>query len=211
MKVILREEIERLGNAGDLVTVKDGYAHNYLIPRQLAVRADSRNVKALEHERRIMEARRTKLRADAETRLQLLEGVGRLVMTRSCGPDGKLFGSVTTMDITRVLAEKGAELDKRQVKLREHIKALGDYDIPMSLGQGVLFELKLSVEPDENSAKLIQEAAQEAAERAAERAARGEDPEDDRKSSAAPEADAMPASEAPADEAPEPESEEEAS
>ena len=91
MKVILREEVRALGNAGDLVTVKDGYARNYLLPRNLAVRADERNVKQLEHTKRAMLARRSKLEEAARGVAKHVEEVGRVVVTRACGPEGKLI------------------------------------------------------------------------------------------------------------------------
>lgn len=163
MKVILREEVGTLGNAGDLVTVKDGYARNYLLPRQLAVRADERNVKELEHTKRAMLARRSKLEEVAKSSASAIEGVGRVVVTRACGPEGKLFGSVTSRDIVAAFNDRGIEIKKRWVALQEPLKALGDFDVDIKVGQGIVAGVKVCVEPDEASAASIAEFAAEQA------------------------------------------------
>ncbi len=167
MKVILKEEIDNLGNAGDLVMVKDGYARNYLIPRQLAIRADTRNLKELQHHQRALERRRAKLKADAIELEKQFEGVGPIVEVRACGPDGKLFGSVTSKDLVGVLSERNVTVDKRQVALSNPIKRLGEYEVIVKLGQGHTATLQVSVEPDEASATAIASAKAEAAEEAA--------------------------------------------
>ena len=167
MKVILSEEVDNLGNAGDLVVVKPGYARNFLFPRGLAVRADERNLRQLEHNKRVMEARRRRLEEVAQAAAKQVDKVGRVVVVRSCGSEGKLFGSVTTMDIAAALTEREVEVDRRQIKLSEPLKALGDYDVQIKLGQGVAVTLKVSVEPDAASAELIAKAAAAAAEKAA--------------------------------------------
>lgn len=167
MKVILSEEVDNLGNAGDLVSVKPGYARNFLFPRGLAVRADERNVRQLEHDQRVMEARRRRLEEAAKAAAKQVDKVGRVVVVRSAGAEGKLFGSVTSMDVVKALAEREVEVDKRQVKLSEPLKALGDYDVDINLGQGVKVTVKVSVEPDAASAALIAEAAAKAAKAAA--------------------------------------------
>ena len=163
MRVILREEVDNLGNAGDLVLVKDGYARNYLLPRGLAVRADERNVKQLRHTQRAMEARRTRLEDDAKGALKAIEAVGRVVVTKTCGAEGKLFGSVTSADIAAAFEARGIEVAKRQVLLSEPLKQLGDFDVEIKLGQGVRAAIKVSVEPDASSAELMAKAAAEKA------------------------------------------------
>lgn len=163
MKVILREEVEALGNAGDVVSVKDGYARNFLLPRQLAVRADERNVNQQEHVKRAMLARRGRLEAAARKMEQQVRDIGRVVVTRSCGADGRLFGSVTTRDVAAAFAERSLTLDRRCVQLHEPLKQLGDFDVEIRLGQGVVATIKVSVEPDEASAELIAQAAAVAA------------------------------------------------
>lgn len=155
MRVILREEVDNLGNAGDLVAVKDGFARNFLIPRGLAVRADERNVKQLEHTQRAMETRRKRLEDAAKGDQKAIEAVGRVVVTKNCGAEGKLFGSVTSADISSAFEARGIDITKRQVLLDEPLKQLGDFDVEIKLGQGMRATVKVSVEPDAASAELI--------------------------------------------------------
>jgi large subunit ribosomal protein L9 len=168
MNVILREEVDNLGNAGEVVTVKAGYARNYLLPRGLAVRADNRNVKAFEHQKRAMEARRGLLEATARDNAKGIEKVGRVVVNRACGVDGKLYGSVTNKDVTEALAARGVEISRKQILLGGALKELGDFDIEIKLGQGVRATVKVSVEPDAASAEAMANASLEAAQRAPE-------------------------------------------
>jgi len=158
MNVILSEEVDNLGNAGDLVVVKPGYARNFLFPRGLAVRADKRNVRQMEHNQRVMEARRRRLEETAKAAAKQVDKVGRVVVVRACGSEGKLFGSVTSMDIQAALKEREVEVARRQIKLSEPLKALGDFDVEIKLGQGVSVSVKVSVEPDSASADLIAKA-----------------------------------------------------
>jgi large subunit ribosomal protein L9 len=168
MRVILREEVDNLGNAGDLISVKDGYARNFLLPRGLAVRADERNVKQLRHMQRTMESRRAKLEEEAKGSAKAIEAVGRVVVTKTCGAEGKLFGSVTSADIAAAFSARGIEVSKRQVQLTEPLKHLGDFDVEIKLGQGMAAAIKVSVEPDAASAELMAKAAAAAATEAAE-------------------------------------------
>lgn len=167
MKVILSEEVDNLGNAGDLVAVKPGYARNFLFPRGLAVRADERNMRQMEHNQRVMEARRRRLEETAKAAAKQVDKVGRVVVVRACGAEGKLFGSVTSMDILAALKERKVEVARRQIKLHEPLRALGDYDVPIKLGQGVAVMVKVSVEPDAASSELIAKAAAATVEAAA--------------------------------------------
>jgi large subunit ribosomal protein L9 len=162
MKVILREEVENLGNAGDLVSVRSGFARNYLFPRSLAVRADERNVAQLAHDKRTLEARRKRLEAAAKTYAGSLEKVGRIVVSRACGVDGRLFGSVTAIDIAAAFVARGVEVDRKGIQLGDPLKQLGDFDVAVKAGQGIKVTVKVSVEPDEASAALIAKAAEAA-------------------------------------------------
>ncbi len=155
MKVILKEEVDNLGNAGDLVSVRAGYARNFLFPRSLAVRADERNVAQMQHDKRTMEARRRRLEATAKAYAGSVEKIGRVVMSRACGADGRLFGSVTAMDIAAALGTRGVEVDKRSIVMIEALKHLGDFDVAIKAGQGIKVTLKVSVEADEPSAALM--------------------------------------------------------
>jgi len=169
MKVILREEVDALGNAGDVVNVKDGYARNFLLPRQLAVRADARNTKQLGHVQRAMLSRRSRLEDAAKSQSKELEELARVVFVRNCSGERKLFGSVTTRDIAAALLEQNVEVDRRRIVMHDAIKTLGDFDVSIRLGQGVIAGIKVSVEPDEASAELIARVAAQVSERATER------------------------------------------
>jgi large subunit ribosomal protein L9 len=144
MKVILQENVEALGLVGEVVKVKDGYARNYLIPRGFALPASERNVKMLEHQKRISEHRKAKVRAVAEKSLEAVEGL-RIEVSRAAGDDGKLFGSVTSMDLERALREKGLQISRKQIVLSEPIKHLGDHDIAVKVHPELKATIKVTV------------------------------------------------------------------
>lgn len=170
MKVILREEVDNLGNAGDLVQVRAGYARNFLFPRSLAVRADENNLAQLEHQKRVMEARRKRLEVAAKGLAGAIEKVGRIVIVRACGADKKLFGSVTAQDVANAVVLGGAAVEKKAIELSEPIKGLGDFEVSVKAGQGIKVIVKVSVEPDPASADLIARSEAAAAAAAAEAA-----------------------------------------
>lgn len=147
MKVILREDVEKLGKAGDIVKVADGYGRNYLIPRRLAVPADVRNLKALEHERRVIEARARKARKSAEALAERLSAMA-LVIPAKAGEEGKLFGSVTSRDVAEALERAGATVDRKTVQLVDPIKQVGDYRVKVRLAAGIVPEISVSVVPE---------------------------------------------------------------
>lgn len=136
MEVILHEDVPNLGLAGEIVTVKDGYARNYLLPRNIAVVANSKNVRELEHQKRVVESRKEKMKAKAE---EIATKLGTLSITiaKEAGEEEKIFGSVTTMDIANALRSEGYTIDKRHIKLAEPIKKIGVYEIPVRLHQEV--------------------------------------------------------------------------
>jgi large subunit ribosomal protein L9 len=144
MQVILSEEIPSLGRTGEVVTVKNGYGRNYLIPRGMAVLATPRNVKRLDHEKRVIEKRDEKRQLDAQATKSKLEAVS-LTIAKHTGEEDKLFGSVTTRDIADALKEEGFEIDKRVIQLEQPIKALGVYTVPLRLGHEITAALKLWV------------------------------------------------------------------
>jgi large subunit ribosomal protein L9 len=144
MEVILREDVPHLGTIGDIVKVRAGYARNYLLPRGLATVADKRNVKALEHERRLVEEKRKRALSTAEAFAKQLTAA-RIVVTARAGEEGKLFGSVTNIDIERALADQGVTLERRRIRLDEPIKTLGEHTVPVTLSTGVACELKVNV------------------------------------------------------------------
>ena len=144
MQVILRERLDNLGDAGDVVTVKPGYARNYLIPRGHAYAATDANLKRIGRERE-QTARRAAAELDtARQSATAIEGVS-ITFTARAGEEGKLFGSITSSDIADKLAEQGVEIDRRQIQLDEPIKALGVFTVPVRLHADVRPELKVWV------------------------------------------------------------------
>lgn len=144
MKVILREDVDKLGKAGDVVKVADGYGRNYLIPRKLAVPADVRNLRVLEHDRRVIEARAKKVRKSAEGLAERLSALSLVIPARA-GEEGKLFGAVTSRDVALALEKAGVAVDRKLVQLPEPIKQLGDYRVKVRLGSDIVPEVAVSV------------------------------------------------------------------
>ena len=144
MQVILRDRLENLGNAGDVVQVKPGFARNYLIPQGLAYEATSGNVKRMERERAQVAARAEEQLGAARQQAGKLEGVS-VTFTARAGEEGKLFGSITSGDIAEKLAEQGIEIDRKQIQLDEPLKALGVFSIPVRLHADVRPEIKVWV------------------------------------------------------------------
>lgn len=145
MEVILRETVPNLGRSGEIVKVRPGYARNYLIPRGLAVYADRRNRRVLEHEQRLAAMRYERQKSQAESLAQRLTQT-RLQFAMRAGEEGKLFGSVTNQDIYRALAQLGIEIDRRRIHLEEPIKNLGEYTVPVHLPAGVVAHVTVVVE-----------------------------------------------------------------
>lgn len=145
MKIILRESVENLGTVGDVVVVKDGYARNYLVPRGLAILADPRNVKAVEHQRKALEKKRLREVAKAEELAQALTGT-RLVFQRKASEQEQLFGSVTHMDVEQALTQKGFSVSRKQVALDHPIKALGEFPVTLKLPGNVKAKVTVVVE-----------------------------------------------------------------
>ena len=146
VKVILRQNLENLGDQGDMVTVKPGYARNYLFPRGLAFEATAANVRQLEEDRRRDEQRAKRDYLEARRRSAQLEGVS-LTFHANAGEEGKLFGSITSGDIADRLADQGLdyEIDRRWIMLDEPIKALGVFSVPVRLHTDVRPEIKVWV------------------------------------------------------------------
>ncbi len=147
MKVILREDVDKLGTAGEIVKVADGYGRNFLIPKQLAVPADLRNVRTLEHDKRAIEARAKKARKAAESLAEKVAAVS-LTLPARAGEEGKLFGAITSRDIAVALEKAGVPVDRKLVQLAEPIKQLGDYKVKVRLGADIVPEISVSVVPE---------------------------------------------------------------
>ena len=144
VQVILSEEVTNLGRPGDVVKVRAGYARNYLLPRKLAVEADQKNLRAFEHQKRIASRRREAKRTDAMAIKAKIEALSITISARA-GEEGKLFGSVTNIDIERAVREQGVDIERRKIVLPEPIKQLGDFTVPVKLDSEVEANLKVTV------------------------------------------------------------------
>jgi large subunit ribosomal protein L9 len=145
VELILRDDVPNLGKIGDVVRVKPGYARNFLLPRGLAVEASTKNLRVLEHQKRVIAVKAERDRKDAEARAKQVEGLQLTVQARA-GEEGRLFGSVTNIDIERLLAARGVVVDRRRIELDEPIKQLGTYPIVVSIGRDVKATIQLTVE-----------------------------------------------------------------
>jgi len=144
VKLILKESIHSLGEVGDLVSVRPGYARNYLIPRGKAILATETRVAELEHHKRVVAEKVALAMKDlraAKDRLEAFE----LEVTARAGEEGRLFGSVTTANIGELLAERGFVIDRRRIELKEPIKELGEHAVPIKLHREVIASVKLTV------------------------------------------------------------------
>lgn len=144
MKVILRQNVESLGKAGETIKVADGYARNFLIPKGLAAEANTRNLKVFEHEKKRILQSAEKIQKQAEEMAAKLSLV-TCTIARRVGEQEKLFGSVGVKDIEEALVAQGIEIDKRNIILEEPIKSLGEFPIRIKLSAGVSAEIKIAV------------------------------------------------------------------
>ncbi|MCS7278873.1 MAG: 50S ribosomal protein L9 [Thermodesulfobacteriaceae bacterium] len=144
MEVILRTDIPKLGKAGEVVKVRDGFARNYLIPKGLAIPANQRTLKALENQRKIFLAKAERERKKMQTIAEKLKDM-ELTIYRKTIEEDRIFGSVSALDLLNLLKEKGIGIDKKQILLEEPIKRLGSYEIPIKLASDLIVSLKLEV------------------------------------------------------------------
>lgn len=144
MQVILQEDVHKLGKAGDVVQVREGYGRNFLLPQKKAVLADPKNLRQLEHQKRVVAAKQQKVTRKAEDLAAKLRDIS-LTIGREVGEEDKLFGSVTTKDISDALRNEGYIIDRHDIRLEEPIKQLGIFDIPIRLHPEVTGEVKLWV------------------------------------------------------------------
>jgi large subunit ribosomal protein L9 len=144
MKVILKDDVKKLGAMGQIIDVADGFARNYLVPKGLAVEANVKNIKSLEHERKIIQGKAKKIKNQAEDLAGKISGTN-LIIKAKAGEEGKLFGSVTTMDIAERLKEEGIEIDKKRIVLDEPIKRVGAYSVSIKVHPEVLTQLNVQV------------------------------------------------------------------
>lgn len=170
MEVILLENIDKLGNRGQMVKVADGYGRNYLLPKKLAIAATPQNRKWVEQQRVRFLKMEAKEKADAADLSTILQDVSVTVI-RKAGEKGNLFGSVTSLDIAEKLLAQGYHIDRRKITLTTPIKVLGEYNVPLKLHRDVTANIKVHVEPDEETKAKMQAAAEAQAKASAKSAA----------------------------------------
>jgi large subunit ribosomal protein L9 len=146
-KVLLREDVDDLGARGEIVRVRAGYARNYLLPRNLAVEATAGNVRAIEQERAALLKKEAKERSTAEAQSDQMKSLV-LEFKRKAGEQGALYGSVTSMDLAEALKERGYEIDRHRIHLREPLKRLGEFNVPVRLHREVSIDLQVKVVPE---------------------------------------------------------------
>ena len=144
MKIILKEDIKNLGKMGQIVDVADGYARNYLVPKGLAVEASTKNIRSLEHEKKIIQEKARKRKDSAQDLASRITAL-TLTIKAKAGEEEKLFGSVTTMDIAEALLTQGVEIEKKKIVLEEPIKRLGSYSVQIKLHPDVSVPLTVQV------------------------------------------------------------------
>jgi large subunit ribosomal protein L9 len=144
MKVILSEEVDNLGQPGDLVKVADGYARNYLLPRGLAIVATPRNVRQLQHQKKLVADRQALVIRGLEKVKRAIEEVS-ITITAQAGEEGKLFGSVTLVDLAAALAKEGIAVDRKRIVLEEPIRQVGEREVEVKLHPQVIAKFKVHV------------------------------------------------------------------
>jgi len=147
MKVILKDDVKNVGNMGQIVNVADGFARNYLVPKGFAVEASTKNIKTVEHEKRIIQEKAKKIKNSAQ---ELSDRISKmtLVIKANAGEEGKLFGSVTTMDIAEALKNEGFEIDKKKISLDEPIKRLGTHAVNVKIHSEITTNVTVQVEQE---------------------------------------------------------------
>ena len=144
IQIVLQHDVDNVGKSGDLVKVRPGFARNFLLPRSLAVPATTAQVNRIAHQKAVALARSDKQKKESTDLAARLSGL-TIKLTRAVGDDGKLFGSVTTKEIEATVKALGFDVDRKKMQLAEPIKALGTYEIPLKLVEGVVATLKVEV------------------------------------------------------------------
>jgi large subunit ribosomal protein L9 len=148
MEVILKEDVANVGKIGEVVRVRDGYARNYLLPRGLVLLANKKNLKTFEHHKKVVADQKQKITREAQSVGQSINAVSLTIRMR-VGEEGKLFGSVTNIQIEKALKAQGLIVDRRKIQLEEPIKVAGDYEVPIRMTADLTVPLKVSVIPEE--------------------------------------------------------------
>jgi len=168
MDVLLCEDVDNLGQRGQVVRVRAGYGRNYLLPQRLAIQASAGNKRMIEEQRRLLVKREDRERVSARTEAERLQGL-ELRFDRRVGEHGVLYGSVTALDIAEALKERGVTVERRKIGLREHIKEIGEYDVAIRLHRDVVPVIKVSIHKlgeEEKALGMAPEAASTASESA---------------------------------------------
>lgn len=158
MDVLLCEDVDNLGQRGQVVRVRAGYGRNYLLPQGLAIKASVGNKRMIDEQRRLLAKREQRERVSAQTESEKLQGL-ELRFDRRVGEHGILFGSVTALDIAEALKERGVAVERRRIGLREHIKEVGDYDVTIKLHRDVSPSIKVLVRKEGEGEAKVAEAA----------------------------------------------------
>ena len=148
MKVILKEDVRNIGTMGQIVDVADGFARNFLVPKGLAVDANVKNIRALEHAKKTIQEKAKKIRGQAQDLSDKIANMTIVIKAKS-GEEGKLFGSVTSMDIAEQLKNEGIDIDKKKIIIEEPIKRLGSHNISIKLHSDVATQVTLQVVAEE--------------------------------------------------------------
>lgn len=144
MKVFLKEDVKHVGNMGDVVSVADGYARNYLIPKSLAVEANTKNIKEFEHHKRVIQEKAAKVRESSKSLAEKLSSL-TLTISAKAGEEDKLFGSVTSMDVAEALKAEGYDIDRKRISIEEPIKRLGEHSVEVKVLADISATVKVNV------------------------------------------------------------------
>lgn len=148
MKVILKEDVRNIGTMGQIVDVADGYARNFLVPKGLAVDANVKNIRAMDHAKKTIQEKAKKIRGQAQDLSDKIANMTIVIKAKS-GEEGKLFGSVTSMDIAEQMKNQGIDIDKKKIVIEEPIKRLGSYRVGIKLHSDVTTQVTLQVIAEE--------------------------------------------------------------
>ena len=148
MKVILTETVDSIGQIGDLVNVAPGYARNFLLPKKLAMEATGKNVRELEHKKRLLALKREKQRQEMLSYAEKLNAV-TISMRRKVAEDDKLYGSVSTVDLAKALEDQGFETDRKNIVLDQPIKQIGEYSVAVRVGAQISATIRVVIEKEE--------------------------------------------------------------
>ena len=157
MKIILQKSVSGLGDAGESKNVSDGYARNFLIPRKLAISAFQGSLKAQKHLERSIEIKTNKRKRSMEIISSKLQELGQIIIETNVGEEGKLYGSITNLNVMEHLKTLGFEIDRRKIEIKESIRQVGKYSICFNLADGVHQNLELHVSPNKQSIKKEEE------------------------------------------------------